>query len=146
MIDKKVILNFLEKQRIATNKQIARLNDAKFIKKRSLRSKINYLKSFEVEIKQDEKGNTTYIYRDVHYFDTVRKVFLQFAKDKGLPQQAGFAIGRKKAQQGVTNVLDVFITDRRRVFRQLDNFIDKELIKMYLSEIEKSFQNAKKTE
>lgn len=138
MIDAKIIFDFLKKQETVTQKNIAKLNAPKFLKKRSLRSKVNYLKSFELIVKQSENA-TQYIYKDTHYYDTVRKVFLQFAKDKNLSKSAGFAIGTKKSREGVTNTLDVFIADRRSLFRTIDKFIDTTLINMYIEALEQQF-------
>lgn len=138
MINPNIIFEFLKQQKAVTQKNIAKLNAPKFLKKRSLRAKINYLKSFELIVKQSE-SSTQYIYKDTHYYDTVRKVFLQFAKDKNLPKNAGFAIGTFKAREGVTNTLDVFVSDRKSLFNKIDKFIDNTLINMYIEALEQTF-------
>lgn len=139
MIDKQKILDFLFKEQKKTYRQISRLNDPAFVRKRKTRTRINYLKSFELKFVVDEQGNATYTYSDTHYYDTVRNVFLQFAKDKGLPEKAGYAIARKKLA-GVSNVVDVFVFDRKRVFKSIAKFIDNELIEEFVKNIEQNIE------
>jgi len=133
-----VVTDFVTKQAKKTDKKVKNLNAPEFLKKRRKKTRINYLKSFALKITTDKNGGFVYQYEDTHLYDTATAVFQDFAKQKGLqkPKQAGFLIARKKRKEGLTDVKNVFVKDRRRLFREIEKFIDKIAIQELLKEFE----------